>query len=166
MSGRQKRVASPKKFNKTGNKWKRTVAKKRMSPHRLLVYDDSQKTALPQRGCPSIHGSRTLRHQLQAGQAASEGKEEMPPSGKATVLRGSMNRFEVSERDAGICVVYGDVMIGPVPTNASAWSWIDQHSDEGWSDTDRYCRIRQAFNGSYRPDRYCRPSLCEGVPGH
>jgi hypothetical protein len=43
---------------------------------------------------------------------------------------------------------------GPFDTNAAAWSWIDRHGDEGRDDTERYGRIRMAFNGSYEPDRY------------
>jgi hypothetical protein len=42
---------------------------------------------------------------------------------------------------------------GPFQTNAQAWSWIDRHGDEGLDDSERYGRIRMAFNGSYVPDR-------------
>jgi hypothetical protein len=41
-----------------------------------------------------------------------------------------------------------DVKIGPFRTNAEAWAWVDQHTDEGRADLDRYNRIRIAFANS------------------
>ena len=47
----------------------------------------------------------------------------------------------------------GTILAGPFSTNAAAWAWVDRH-DGGDDGTDACNRIRQAFNGSYRPDRY------------
>jgi hypothetical protein len=35
---------------------------------------------------------------------------------------------------------------GPFSNHASAWAWVDQNSDEGRADTDRFRRIRTAFS--------------------
>jgi hypothetical protein len=41
-----------------------------------------------------------------------------------------------------------DAPIGPFRSHEEAWRWIDQHTDEGRADTDRYNRIRIAFSGA------------------
>jgi hypothetical protein len=48
--------------------------------------------------------------------------------------------------------------IGPFRTNAEAWRWIDQNTDEGRADLDRYTRIRIAFANS-RPSGNHRRSI-------
>jgi hypothetical protein len=62
--------------------------------------------------------------------------------------------MEVVETDGKIWVANDQRRVGPFDTNAAAWSWIDKHNDQGLSDTERYGRIRMAFNGSLVPDRY------------
>jgi hypothetical protein len=62
--------------------------------------------------------------------------------------------MEVIHTDGKIYVANGQRRVGPFDTNAAAWLWIDRHSDEGLGDTERYGRIRMAFNGSYEPDKY------------
>lgn len=36
---------------------------------------------------------------------------------------------------------------GPFASNATAWHWIDKHTEEGLEDQDRFNRIGRAFDG-------------------
>jgi hypothetical protein len=61
--------------------------------------------------------------------------------------------YRVDEADGAWWVMRtGERVAGPY-TNAEAWAWVDRHSEED-DGADACNRIRQAFNGSYRPDRY------------
>jgi hypothetical protein len=51
----------------------------------------------------------------------------------------------IEDPDGGFHVVHS--VAGPFETNAAAWKWIDDHTDEGRDDADRYNRIRIAFSG-------------------
>ena len=57
--------------------------------------------------------------------------------------------YSVEECACGFLVIPEGIgfLIGPFPTHAAAWEWIDGNSEEGWDDTDRYNRIRMAFAG-------------------
>jgi hypothetical protein len=41
------------------------------------------------------------------------------------------------------------VLAGPFERHEEAWAWIDQHTDEGRGDTERYQRIRIAFSDKH-----------------
>ena len=79
-------------------------------------------------------------------------------------LAGLPPPWEETERSAAMAVIQSEngwivaddtgKRAGPFTTNAQAWSWIDRHSDEGLDDSERYSRIRMAFNGSLVPDRH------------
>jgi hypothetical protein len=50
----------------------------------------------------------------------------------------------VTQSMSGFWVV--NAKIGPFRTHAEAWRWVDQHTDAGRDDQDRYDRIRIAFS--------------------
>jgi hypothetical protein len=51
----------------------------------------------------------------------------------------------VQEHTSGFWVMRA--VAGPFTSHAAAWAWIDDHTDEGRADSDRYNRIRIAFAG-------------------
>jgi hypothetical protein len=54
----------------------------------------------------------------------------------------------IEETDGAWHVMDGSTRVaGPFGSNAAAWKWIDDNSDSGRDDSDRYNRIRVAFGG-------------------
>ncbi len=60
----------------------------------------------------------------------------------------------VMQSPSGFWVI--NAKIGPFYTHEAAWRWIDQHTDHGRADIDRYNRIRVAFAGHGGAPPYSR----------
>jgi hypothetical protein len=71
----------------------------------------------------------------------------------------------VTQSASGFWVATVKLGAGPFRTNAEAWAWADQHSDEGRADTDRYNRLRVIFANS-RPSGNYRRAIPAKHKGH
>jgi hypothetical protein len=154
LSGRHCRAdknesTSPKKFNKTGHKSRGPRALKMESPHRLLVYGDSQKMAPLQSGWPSERGRKDGRApQRRTRQAASE-EGRMPPVGGNRPMRrstGTVVNMIVTESNI-VTDEGGHILAGPFASMRQHWRWMDLNTNKGLAHQDQFNRIGRAFDG-------------------